>query len=222
MASDSYTNNSSIATDSSNLTKNLITINAAAQLLLKLTSLNYFSWKAQFNTLLFGLNLLGCLDGNFPCLSATVIANELTVLGDPPSDVNLLVYTTRGLGPVYKELITALRTQDTVVPFEKLFDKIIDHETFLFYNEKQYPDPTPPITNLAQTSSSSHRPPKSLSPSSAPSLLPNPVFVNWTFVAEDMLEKLKYMQIDTISCCNENELHCSEKHSVLFATLFGF
>ncbi|KAJ0081116.1 hypothetical protein Patl1_10922 [Pistacia atlantica] len=50
------------------------------------------------------------------------IVDELTALGAPPSDVNLLVYATCGLGPAYKELITALRTRDSVVLFEELFD----------------------------------------------------------------------------------------------------
>ncbi|EOY02214.1 Uncharacterized protein TCM_011913 [Theobroma cacao] len=111
-------------------------------------------------------------------ISIKQITDELTVLGDPPSDADLLVYTTRGLGLAYKELITAMRTRDTVVPFKELFDKIIDHETFFLHNEKQYPDPTPPTTNLAKTSSSSYCPTKSLSPSSAPGLLPNPISAN--------------------------------------------
>ncbi|WRX15606.1 hypothetical protein QQP08_008093 [Theobroma cacao] len=71
-----------------------------------------------------------------------------------------------------------MRTRDTVVPFKELFDKIIDHETFFLHNEKQYPDPTPPTTNLAKTSSSSYCPTKSLSPSSTLGLLPNPISAN--------------------------------------------
>lgn len=49
------------------------------------------------------------------------IADELTILGNPPSDVNLLVYATRGLNPAYKELIITMHTRDSVVPFEELF-----------------------------------------------------------------------------------------------------
>ncbi|XP_073120036.1 uncharacterized protein [Henckelia pumila] len=78
------------------------------------------------------------------------IADELTALGDPPSDVDLLIYVTRGLRPAYKELITAIRTRDTVAPFEELFDKIIDHETFLLQQDKQHPEPEPPTANLAK------------------------------------------------------------------------
>ena len=206
--------------------ENLITINAAAQIPLKLTSQNYFSWKAQFYSLLFGLNLLGYLDGSFVCPPATItvaatstpnpsyifwlrqdhlilhailaslselviplvssarssreawerlarlyakrthshiislkdklttitrgsssvaefllsiktIADELTALGAPPSDADLLLYSTRGLGSAYKEVIAALRTRDSVVPFEELYDKLVDHETFLSHDELQ-------------------------------------------------------------------------------------
>ncbi|XP_021280999.1 uncharacterized protein LOC110414241 [Herrania umbratica] len=106
------------------------------------------------------------------------ISDKLTVLGDLSSDADLPVYTTHGLGPTYKELINAMRTRDTVVPFEELFDKIFDYETFLLHNEKQYPDPTPPTTNLAKKSSSYYHPPKSLSLSFAPGLLPNPASAN--------------------------------------------
>ncbi|XP_021834446.1 uncharacterized protein LOC110774211 [Prunus avium] len=56
--------NSVISTDTSNL---LITINAAAQLPVKLTPLNYLSWCTQFNALLLGYDLLGYLDGTHPC-----------------------------------------------------------------------------------------------------------------------------------------------------------
>lgn len=220
MASESST--TSVPTISTSPLQNLITINAAAQLPLKLTKFNYFSWKAQFTALFFGLDLLGYLDGTNTCPEPTVeqdgrivpnmaniswrrqdqlilhailaslseeviplvssatssqeawtrlsrlyakrstshmihlkdklttlnrgtlsvtdflvsikqIADELTVLGDPPSDADLFVYATRGLGPAYKELITAMHTRDSVVPFEELFDKIIDHEILLLH-----------------------------------------------------------------------------------------
>ncbi|KAM1725245.1 hypothetical protein ACFX12_016174 [Malus domestica] len=48
-----------------------VTINAAAQLPLKLTSTNFPSWRAQFNALLLGYDLLGYIDGSKPCLAAS-------------------------------------------------------------------------------------------------------------------------------------------------------
>lgn len=50
----------------------LVSINAAAQLPLKLTSLNYLSWRAQFNALLIGYDLMGYVDGSYPCPPKTV------------------------------------------------------------------------------------------------------------------------------------------------------
>ncbi|TXG57537.1 hypothetical protein EZV62_015366 [Acer yangbiense] len=43
---------------------NIISLNPATQLPLKLTSSNYPSWRAQFNTLLFGYDLLGYINGS--------------------------------------------------------------------------------------------------------------------------------------------------------------
>ena len=83
-------------------------------------------------------------------VSIKQIADELTLLGDPLIDVDLLVYATWGLGPAYKKLIIAIRTRDSVVPFEELFDKIIDHETFILLNEKQISDHVSTTINLAK------------------------------------------------------------------------
>ena len=44
----------------------LISINAAAQLPLKLTSANYLTWRAQFNALLIGYDLMRYVDGSYP------------------------------------------------------------------------------------------------------------------------------------------------------------
>lgn len=49
----------------------LISINVAAQTPFKLTSINYSSWKLQFQTLFIGLDLLGYIDGSKPCPAPT-------------------------------------------------------------------------------------------------------------------------------------------------------
>ncbi|GFP81586.1 hypothetical protein PHJA_000301900, partial [Phtheirospermum japonicum] len=64
-------------------------------------------------------------------LQIKTLSDELSTLGAPLSDADLLIYCTRGLGPAYKEVIAVLRTRDTPVSFEELFDKLIDHETYL-------------------------------------------------------------------------------------------
>ncbi|KAH7570436.1 hypothetical protein JRO89_XS05G0106500 [Xanthoceras sorbifolium] len=51
---------------------NLIAINVAAQLPVKLTPENYPSWKAQFDALLYGYDLLCFIDGTKPCPLETI------------------------------------------------------------------------------------------------------------------------------------------------------
>lgn len=54
----------------------LITIKVATQLPHKLTTVNYPSWRAQFYTLLIGLDLTGYIDGKIPCLPSTLTTGE--------------------------------------------------------------------------------------------------------------------------------------------------
>ncbi|PON39060.1 hypothetical protein PanWU01x14_307670 [Parasponia andersonii] len=51
---------------------NLISINATAQLPVKLSPTNYSSWRAQFYSLLFGYDLLVYLDGTKLCPPLTI------------------------------------------------------------------------------------------------------------------------------------------------------
>ena len=53
----------------------LISINVAAQAPLKLTSSNYLSWRAQFESLLVGYDLMGYLDGTLTCPSPILKEN---------------------------------------------------------------------------------------------------------------------------------------------------
>ncbi|CAI0462330.1 unnamed protein product, partial [Linum tenue] len=70
------TNNSSSGTQSTLSVdagdSNLITINPAAQLSLKLTTTNFPSWRAQIFTLLMGLDFLGYPDGTLAAPSKTI------------------------------------------------------------------------------------------------------------------------------------------------------
>ncbi|CAL2238106.1 unnamed protein product [Prunus armeniaca] len=63
----SYISTPIITNTNSNTISSLITINAAAQLPVKLTPTNYPSWRAQFNALLIGYDLLGYVDGSSTC-----------------------------------------------------------------------------------------------------------------------------------------------------------
>ena len=70
-------------------------------------------------------------------LSIKTIVDELTILGTLLSDADLLLYIIRGLELAYKEVIVAFLIRHSVVPFEELYDKLVDHETFLRHVETQ-------------------------------------------------------------------------------------
>lgn len=53
----------------------LITINVVAQLLLKLTSTNYLSWKIQFQSFFVGHDLLGLMDNTKPYPPTSITVN---------------------------------------------------------------------------------------------------------------------------------------------------
>lgn len=255
MADDST--DSSASTNKSPSLPPLEQLKALTQLPLRLTPANYFSWRIQFTSLFFGLDLMGYLDGSLPppvervsqgttqvpnpeythwrrqdqlilhALTASItepvipligtvvsahdawshlhrvfskrsqshiihlkdklssinrgsmpvaefllkvkaIADELATLGAPPSDEDLLIYCTKGLGPAYKEVIAALRTRDTLVLFEELFDKLIDHETYL-RDSDAISTPAPISVNYTYSQSPhrlisvSHAPPPTIS-----------------------------------------------------------
>lgn len=69
MAIESTLSPSQTNTDSPFSPSNLIFINASTQAPLKLTTTNYFHWKAQFDALLIGYDLIGYVDGSIPCPS---------------------------------------------------------------------------------------------------------------------------------------------------------
>ncbi|KAL6310882.1 hypothetical protein AAG906_018041 [Vitis piasezkii] len=61
----------------------IISINAIAQLPIKLNNNNFPSWKAQFDALLYGYDLMGFLDGNKTCPSKEIIAEDGTTVSNP-------------------------------------------------------------------------------------------------------------------------------------------
>ncbi|KAL9442907.1 hypothetical protein AB3S75_016300 [Citrus x aurantiifolia] len=77
MAAENSTSFNSIA--STLLTNPTLPINLVAitssQLLLKLTTINYPSWKAQVDAMLFGYDLIGYIDGSLPCPPPTTDHN---------------------------------------------------------------------------------------------------------------------------------------------------
>ncbi|KAK0573690.1 hypothetical protein LWI29_012130 [Acer saccharum] len=57
------------------------------------------------------------------------IVDDLALIGYPLSDAKIVVHTLHGLSNDYKELNASIRTRETTMTFEKLHDKILDHET---------------------------------------------------------------------------------------------
>lgn len=82
-------------------------------------------------------------------LSIKTIVDELTILGVLLSDADLLLYSIRGLGLAYKEVIVAFHIINSVVPFEELYDKFVDNETFLRHVETQNYNQTSTTVNLS-------------------------------------------------------------------------
>ncbi|XP_070670238.1 uncharacterized protein [Malus domestica] len=124
-----------------------VTINAAAQLPLKLTPTNFPSWRAQFNALLLGYDLIVFLQ------AIKAIIDELAIIDSPLSDDDVALHVFSGVGPAFKEIATVVRASDTSISFENLYDKLIEHETFL---QRDAP-PAPMITLVAQAPRSSQR-----------------------------------------------------------------
>ncbi|PNX64294.1 hypothetical protein L195_g053944, partial [Trifolium pratense] len=72
------------------------------------------------------------------------IADELTLIGNPVDDMDLVIHTLNGLGPSFKEFTASIRTRDTHILFNDLYDKLVDFEMFLQRDENL--TITPPMT----------------------------------------------------------------------------
>ena len=72
------------------------------------------------------------------------ISDELSIISEPPSDIDLVVHILNGLGPSFKEIAAAIRARDNLISFEDLHDKLIEYENFL--NREEMCAVSPPIT----------------------------------------------------------------------------
>ena len=66
-------------TNTTDQSQALVAFNVNAQVPLKLTSNNYAAWRVQFNSLLYGYNLFGFVDGTTPCPPKTITPDGTTV-----------------------------------------------------------------------------------------------------------------------------------------------
>lgn len=70
------------------------------------------------------------------------ISDELSIIGEPPSDIDLVVHVLNGLGPAFKEIAAAIRARDNPISFEDLHDKLMEYENFLKREEVRAVFPT--------------------------------------------------------------------------------
>ncbi|KAK0605807.1 hypothetical protein LWI29_030936 [Acer saccharum] len=59
------------------------------------------------------------------------ILDNLDLIGNPIDDGATVIHTLNGLGPAYLPLASAIRARDTPISFDELYDKLLDHESFL-------------------------------------------------------------------------------------------
>ena len=83
------------------------------------------------------------------------VADELALIGHSVGDLDLVIVTLNGLSPVYDEFCVAIRTRDTPLLFNELFEKIVDYEIFLQREECQQSS-FPVTVNHVSRSSFSH------------------------------------------------------------------
>ncbi|GMY33210.1 Retrovirus-related Pol polyprotein from transposon RE2 [Fagus crenata] len=78
------------------------------------------------------------------------VADELALAGVPQSNDDLLLYSLRGLGSEYKEIVAAICARDTPILFEELHDKLLEQEVYLKCEASQS-EPSHITTNATRT-----------------------------------------------------------------------
>ena len=64
------------------------------------------------------------------------IADELALIGHPIDDLEMVIHTLNGLGPTFREFIASIRTRDSPIAFNELYDKLVDFEMYLQREER--------------------------------------------------------------------------------------
>ncbi|KAH0673031.1 hypothetical protein KY284_024118 [Solanum tuberosum] len=86
------------------------------------------------------------------------LCDELATAGAPVSNSELIVKILSGLGSEFQELSAVIRARDSTISYEELYEKLMDHELFLKYEDNKKPLSTNITTAVAQkTSSTPHR-----------------------------------------------------------------
>ncbi|PNX55230.1 hypothetical protein L195_g048857 [Trifolium pratense] len=79
------------------------------------------------------------------------IGDELALIGHPVDDLDLVIAAVNGLGPTFCEFSTSIRTRDTPIQFDELFDKLVDFEIYL-QRDEQHTMSAPITANMAHRS----------------------------------------------------------------------
>ena len=85
-------------------------------------------------------------------LHAKSISNSLSATGAPLSNSNLIEYIIDGLGLEFKEFVTSLHFQSTIV-FDDVYDLLIQEEQFMKWTTTSFlATHTSPATNSSLSS----------------------------------------------------------------------
>ncbi|KAF2301796.1 hypothetical protein GH714_029391 [Hevea brasiliensis] len=82
------------------------------------------------------------------------IAEELSLCGSPVNDVDLIFHVLGGIGSEFRDIAAAIHARDTVISFDELQDKLLDHELYLKQIDPNF-DPTPVTANHVRKANSS-------------------------------------------------------------------
>ncbi|GMY06025.1 Retrovirus-related Pol polyprotein from transposon RE1 [Fagus crenata] len=143
---------------SSALNKSLIALNITAQINKKLTPSTFPQWRAQFEALLIGYDLLNCVEGTFLCPSSTGttadelrkthwLKEELTLIQRGNRSITDYLHAVKALADeiaiidhsisdddltLYVLMIAGpIRARESSLTFEELHDLLVGHEAYL-------------------------------------------------------------------------------------------
>ena len=60
--------------------------------------------------------------------SVKTVVDELSLIGYPLVDIDLVLYCLIGLGPDYKDIATVLRTQPGSLTYDQIYEQLVNHE----------------------------------------------------------------------------------------------
>ncbi|KAH0773731.1 hypothetical protein KY290_010868 [Solanum tuberosum] len=78
------------------------------------------------------------------------LCDELATTGSPVSNEELVVKILTGLGSEFREISAAIRARDSAIPYEELYEKLLDQELFLQHEEAKKITFVPITANFAQ------------------------------------------------------------------------